>query len=178
MRYRARAIALFFVAGLSFADAPAVQPAKAERAPLHFVPFGAFIASVKNAAPARYIGRADSRIADAAAFARMRRYILDMYRDTHATSSYVLGGQYFDCIPVAQQSSMRTRGLAQPADPPPYPAGPKGSVPAPSVPQTWQDRTADAFGNAIGCTPGNIPMRRITLEEMARFGTLEKFLEK
>jgi hypothetical protein len=45
------------------------------------------------------------------------------------------------------------------------------------APQLAPDRT-DRFGNRIWCPPGLIPFRRITLEELTRFKSLDQFFRK
>jgi hypothetical protein len=36
----------------------------------------------------------------------------------------------------------------------------------------------DAFGNAQYCAPGYIPMRRVTLDDLVRYQTLDDFFNK
>ena len=36
----------------------------------------------------------------------------------------------------------------------------------------------DPFGNKISCDTGSIPMRRLTLENLSRFRTLQDFFSK
>jgi hypothetical protein len=36
----------------------------------------------------------------------------------------------------------------------------------------------DKFGNKVACAEGTIPMRRITLEELTRFTTLQQFFRR
>jgi len=139
------------------------------------VPFNSFIQRVSNAAPADYIGRPESRVRDPAAFESLRAHILNVYRDTPVSNSYVLDGQYFDCIGIAQQPSVRLLGLTSIASPPPDPPTPDENV---STPQIGPEQKGDTFGNPIGCAPGSIPMRRITLEELSRFETLQQYFEK
>jgi hypothetical protein len=39
-------------------------------------------------------------------------------------------------------------------------------------------KTLDEFGNSVRCEDGTIPMRRMTVEEMGRFSSLQEFLRK
>ena len=176
--YRRRAFALFFSAILGVAGAIGSQPAQAQNASAQFVPYYSFLRIVGNAAPTDYVGRRGNLVVGAAAFASMRQYILDMYGNAHVTKSYVLDGQHFDCIPIAEQPSVRLLGRTEIASPPPSAPELAGSESPPSVPQIGPEQKTDAFGNSIGCTPGEIPMRRITLEELSRFETLEQFFKK
>jgi len=178
MHFRLRASALFVCAGLLFGALLYSPETLAQMAPPQPAPFYSFIQSVQNAAPATYIGHPESRVSNAVEFERMRRHILEMYRDTRVINSFVLDGHYFDCIEVGEQPSARILGLKQIASPPPPLPGPAGSVSRPPAPQVGSEQKADEFGDSIGCTPGTIPMRRITLEDLSRFETLEKFFQK
>ena len=40
------------------------------------------------------------------------------------------------------------------------------------------DKQADAFGNVRECPDGTIPMRRITIDEISKFGAVSRFLQK
>lgn len=116
--------------------------------PTRPVPFRVFLQSVRNAEPQSFLQRAGSRIEDAAAFEKMRQYILSLYRGVTVKRSYVLDSQTFDCIPLGEQPSLR------------------------GAPQKLLAR-----GNA-GCEDKTIPMARVTLEQLSHFATLEDFLHK
>jgi hypothetical protein len=101
----------------------------------------------------------------------MRQYLLTVYERVTPDRSYALGSQVFDCVPIEQQPGVRLAGLTEIAAPPPIPAdaspvpdGSRGGSTAPGVPEP--------------CAAGAIPMRRITLAEVARFRTLRHFFEK
>ena len=175
---RWRASALFFSVLLGSAGAIGSQPAQAQNASATFVPFYSFLRIVENAAPNDYVGRPGNLVSDAAAFSSMRQHILDMYGNAHVANSYALDEQVFDCIPIAEQPSVRLLGLTKIAPPPPNLPRPPGFVSPPPAPQIGPDQKVDAFGNSIGCADGFIPMRRITLEELSRFRTLREFFEK
>ena len=121
---------------------------------------------------ADYVGRPGNLVVDAAAFASMRQYILDLYGNAHVANSYVRDEQVFDCIPIAEQASVRLGGITHIASPPPPPRGPAKFVSPPSEPQIGPDQKVDAFGNSMGCADGYIPMLRITLEQLSRFSQL------
>jgi hypothetical protein len=94
-------------------------------------------------------------------FEQMRAYLQRLYRGMTVDRSFAAGGQVFDCVPIGQQPGLLRPGL--PAPPPPAPKGPKpgsGAAPAPH------------------CGGGTIPMRRVTLDEITRFATLQDFLRK
>jgi len=120
------------------------------------------------------------------AFEEMRRHLLSLYRGVHVPHSFLLDTQVFDCVPITEQPSVRFLRLKiatppPPIQPPPTQArSPEPGPPAggqPDEPQAGGNKV-DVFGNAISCDQGTIPMRRITLEEMTRFGSLREFLGK
>jgi hypothetical protein len=152
----------------------AAADVEAQNAARAFVTFSSFIQSVNNASAADYVARSGSKIRNIGAFEPVRQHILTMYSGVQVTQSYVLDGQYFDCIAVLQQPSIRLLALSGIATPPPDP--PEGDGAA--TPQVGVSQKADSFGNPIGCASGHIPMRRITIEELTRFESLEQFLQK
>ncbi len=135
-------------------------------------------------ADAHYRGfRADPRVRvrDEEQFERMRRHVMTLHEGIDVAHSFVdTSGQIFDCIPIEQQLSLRgTRGkLPQPPSLQEV-AGPIAkagttSTQAATPPSSGLDR----YGNSAECPAGHIPVRRITLDEMTRFGTLEEFQSK
>jgi hypothetical protein len=103
------------------------------------------------------------------------RYLLELYVGASAEHSFVdASGQIFDCIPAEKQPALLKSGrpLAHP----------------PRLSERARARTAnrplmnpeatDRFGNATRCPLGTVPIRRITLEELGRFPSLDAFLRK
>lgn len=146
-----------------------------------FVSFRDFIGSANTAAASDYLAQPGNRVKDAAAFEEMRQHILTMYQGVEVSHSLLLGSHYFDCVPVEQQPSFRLLGQTKLATPPPTPQtrpqnpGAESGLPATQV---GPENQFDQFGNSARCEDGTIPMRRITLEDMARFETLRVFLDK
>lgn len=91
-------------------------------------------------------------------FARMQAYLANTYDGLTVTSTYTVGGATFDCIPVDQQPSLR------------------GGVPLVAPPPGA--KTTNGGTSAYRCATGNVPFRRITIEELASHPTLEDFLSK
>ena len=91
-------------------------------------------------------------------FEAMRHHVLSLYQGVDVRQSYADGEDLFDCIPVEQQPSVRGLGLSSIAAPPP---------PA-----------EDASAGKSLCEAGTIPMRRIALEELMRFASLDEYLRK
>ena len=76
-------------------------------APKAFVTFPTFLVKVQNAHYSDYAGLPTTRVRNEQAFTQMRSYILDMYRGVQEVNSYVQDGQYFDCIVVNSQPTVR-----------------------------------------------------------------------
>jgi len=156
------------------------SPAQAQTS---FVPFDAFVQSVKNADTNEFLARPASKVTGAASFEEMRQHILNMYQGVRVNHSYVLDSQTFDCVPIDQQPSVRMLGLSTiPSEPPTSTAAPPGdgddsAVPA-ALSQLPPGKTTDEFGNPLGCEAHTIPLRRITLEQVSGFETLRNFFEK
>lgn len=163
---------------LAAATAAASAQLAQQVAPPQFTPFRTFMQQSQNARAADHVGQPGKQVRDAAAFEEMRQHILRMYTDMPVVSSYVHGAHTFDCVPVMQQPSVRLRGIRQIAAPPPTPSGPQAGRPDTTRPQVAPGLNFDAHGNLIGCTSGNVPIRRLTLEEMTRFETLAHFFQK
>ncbi|WP_371498088.1 neprosin family protein [Kitasatospora sp. NBC_00374] len=145
-----------------------------------FPSFAQFIDEVTSARHDEFARRSRSATAGADEFAAMRQHILGLYSGVDVPHSFVDdNGQIFDCVPIGDQPALKggSEGPAAPPDAPPRP-DPQGEGPALSVqPQLRSDRL-DKFGHAMSCPPGTIPMRRITLEELARGRSLKDFFQK
>jgi hypothetical protein len=143
-----------------------------------FVPFDAFIAQVSGARYASYsaAGRTGA-VAAAPAFEQMRSYILDTYRGVKVGHSYTFGGEYFDCVTVDSQPAVRAQSITSIATPPAVAAGPKVAAGREAASPLRQG-LKDAYGNAVSCAAGTIPMQRISLERVTKFGSLQDFLAK
>ncbi len=149
------------------------------QSPDRFVPFSEFMQGLRGATPSAYVGQGQNRVASPRAFEEMRQHLLSMYDDITVRQSHVLDSQHYDCVPVMQQPSVRALGISQLAPTPPAahaPEGggrPSGSDLAPQFAQS-----TDKFGNSIDCAPGTVPMRRMTLDDLARFPTLQQYFQK
>jgi hypothetical protein len=157
--------------------------AQAQTAGDRFVSFDEFLRGLRAAAPLQYMGRPNNRVASAAAFEEMRQHLLRMYDGIHVRHSFALDTQYFDCVPLAEQPSVRLQGLTvapSPPPPPPLPPGGSGTSFDDASPalQVAPDQTRDRFGNAVPCERGTIPMLRITLDDLSRFSSLREFFQK
>ncbi|MFN7992885.1 MAG: neprosin family prolyl endopeptidase [Bryobacteraceae bacterium] len=149
-----------------------------------FVPFRTFIQNTQAATAGDFIGHTAVQIANTADFEEMRQHILTMYQGADVRHSFVLDSQHFDCVPMEQQPSVRLLGLNGIAAAPPASAiaRPQGGMDSAqktvNVTSQLGAVQVDQFGNSTRCEANTIPMRRITLQEMTRFGNLRKFFEK
>ena len=152
--------------------------------PRGFPSLNAFVDSVQSAQHSDYREQASARVAHDAAFDEMRSHVLDLYQGVEAPHSFMdeYGG-IFDCIPIEQQPALRGSGESIP-DAPDLPPVATGSgedevdqQDRRAVPAFGPDR-ADSFGNVMNCPEGTVPVRRVTLEDLARFETLQDFFRK
>src|SRR5450755_326419 len=129
----------------------------AQTAANQFVPFGDFVQKTEAATSDVYMAH-DSRVKDAAAFEKMRQYILTMYQGVHVGHSFVRDNNHVDCVPVMEQPSVRLLGLTEIASEPPNERllsnGSTGDSLAgePPVALTSQfdpEQPFDEFGNAM-----------------------------
>ncbi len=151
------AAALFAVTAPAWAEAPA------------FDDFATFVAGVRTAAAADFVGKPGARVQDAGEFAAMRAHLLSLYDGIGVAHSLAVEDQVFDCVAIADQPSVRLRGLTSIATPPAEP-------PTPSAAPSGRLRQSESAGES--CAVGTIPMRRITLEEITRFATLQDYFAK
>ena len=153
----------------------------AQSRPNQFVPFSDFLMETTVADSSEYLARETSHVKDAASFEQMRQYILSMYQDIEVTHSFLLYSDYVDCVPITEQPSVRLLGLKKIASPPVQwilsNGGPLGET-VTTATQAEPGNQFDEFGNSAHCEKNTIPMRRITLDEVARFVTLSDFFKK
>ncbi len=157
--------------------APASAQVAPQSAPTQFKEFRVFMQDVANAPATSFVGAPGSKVRDAAALEEMRAHILRMYTGMPMINSFEHGGQTLDCVPVMAQPSARLRGITRLASPPPTPTSPNLSLSDATRPQI-PPMSFDAHGNLKACTSGNVPIRRVTLEETSRFETLAHFFQK
>lgn len=134
------------------------------------VPFDEFIRGVAAAQTAEHVGRAGNKIAGSQAFNSMRQHILGMYEGVRVRHTFLADGQHYDCVPIMKQPTVRKLRIQQLASPPPALAGSHRQQ------EVLLDGKDD--GPDKRCDTGEIPMRRITLEQMGRFKNLEHFFDK
>jgi hypothetical protein len=145
--------------------------------------FKEFLDSVRAAKHETYAARPNARVAHEDAFAEMRDHILKLYEQVDVHHSFEdANGSIFDCIPIEQQPSLRgTTGSVPKAPDLPRPergTAPKDERKAHLIASPMGHDRRDKHGNVMHCPEGTIPMRRITLEDLTRFETLQHFFQK
>jgi len=134
-----------------------------------FEQFGAFLDRVGTS---QFEGQ--GVVQGVSAFGEMRSYVLDLYRDVRVTHSWYEDNSYFDCVVTETQPSLAGARIASP------PAV-TGKTDAPSGSQAasqYAPGQTDAYGNAMSCAVGTVPMQRLTLERLQKFPTLKAFMAK
>ena len=83
-----------------------------------FVSFKEFLESATNANLQTYSVYSGTVVRDPDAFEEMRQHINSMYRGVDVEHSFFIDSQYFDCIPIEQQPTVRHLKIKQIAQPP------------------------------------------------------------
>ncbi len=151
--------------------------------PIGFPSFKAFIDSLKPAKHRDYSARAASKVAHEGAFEEMKAHILKLYDKTKAPHSFMdESGAIFDCIPIEQQPALKGSAGAVPKAPdlPQHKAasGPQARRKDSLIASPMGPDKKDRHGNVMHCPAGTIPMRRVTLEDLTRFPSLNDFFRK
>jgi hypothetical protein len=151
--------------------------------PREFTPHAQFIASTQKAAFADYAKRTGAKVANEKEFLRMKNHVLSMYEGVIVRNSFVMEmNGHVDCIDVNTQPSLRKGGKQLTVQkPPPYAVTVEErpqELKAQPVQSMLSREKKDRFGNVMYCESGFIPLRRITLDELTRFATLDDFFNK
>ncbi len=151
--------------------------------PKGFDSLKAFVESISSMKRTTFMRRPESKVADEDTFTEMQNYILSLYGKTEALHGFMdESGAVYDCIPVEQQPSLRGLKSHVPVAPDAPQHEEIGGTKAPhkdilAVSPLGPDKK-DRFGNVMYCPEGAIPMRRVTMEDLTRFGTLRDFFSK
>jgi hypothetical protein len=150
-----------------------------------FIPFDEFLQGVRDATFEEYAAREGAQVLNSEEFEAMREHILTLYEGVEVVSTFVIDEQYFDCVTIDSQPSVRLLDLGRAdLESPQSSVGTDEGVggEAPGAGEGLESPLRlgliDVFGNQIACDEGTIPLRRITLEEMTRFETLDAFFGK
>ncbi len=143
-----------------------------------------------------FVGQPGFRVRSGVELERMKAYLRAHYDGVVALHSFEMSpGLVFDCVDALTQPGARRLGLTQanwvsapsmlPAEPPTA----TGNAPQdqaalerhqrdPGIFLSPAGAEVDAHGQAKRCAPGTIPMKRLTLQSLAAFETLEHFRHK
>lgn len=148
-----------------------------------FVPFDEFVERLKSAKFEEYRRIPGAKVESAEAFEDMRIHILRRYEGIKTEGSFVLDGQYADCISLESQPSVRDLKIQKIAAPPV--SSTFGYHKEVRVPGEFKYAESplklglkDRFGHSVSCRPGTIPLGRLTLERLVRFRRLSDFFAK
>jgi Neprosin/Neprosin activation peptide len=142
------------------------------------VPFKEFIRDLQTVHHEYFVKVSQTKNKSVTRFEEMREHLLNYYNHLDVKHSFTdPDGQVWDCIPIDQQPSLKKSGkpIAQPVSIP----GPKKNKLENDQPQSFLTKgLIDDEGNAVNCPKGYVPLRRITLNEITRFETLNDFFRK
>jgi hypothetical protein len=113
----------------------------------------------------------------------MQAQNLAVYEKTEAIHSFEDEiGAVYDCIPAEQQPSLRGSlgGIPSTPDAPKHESARNSDDGRPDslIDSPLGHDKKDRFGNAMHCPEDTIPIRRVTIEQPARFETLTDFFRK
>jgi Neprosin len=144
-----------------------------------------FVDSIRSLKYQAFLARnlPESKVSKEDHFADMQAHILSLYDKTEALHSFMdESGAVYDCIPVEQQSSLRGSrgGVPSAPDAPEVEAarGPNDERQDSLIVSPLGSDKKDRYGNVMQCPSGTIPMRRVTMQDLARFETLKDFFRK
>jgi hypothetical protein len=147
--------------------------------PKGIIPNRAFKAALDEARLSSFRKDPRTRVRSEADFDAMKAHIESLYADVQVASSFTdAAGQIFDCIPIDEQPAVKATG--QPVASPPSLAAHLGAEDEeePAAPADEAPPELDRHGNAMRCPPGFVPVRRITLDELTRFRSLDDYFSK
>ena len=145
--------------------------------------FSDFMDSVRSAKHEHYTEKTGNIVANEVEFTNMKEYLTKLYQGVEVLHSFTdENGSVFDSIPLEHQPSVKDsgRGLSKAPDLPAIKgkSGSKEKMTANHVESLLSQNRKDKFGNAMTSPVGTIPFRRITLQELTRFETLQHFFQK
>jgi Neprosin/Neprosin activation peptide len=142
--------------------------------------FSEFMDAVQSARQEQYVGKKGRKVANEVDFTNMKEHLSQLYQGVEVQHSFAdENGSVFDCVPIEQQPGLKG-SLSKAPDLPGVKGktGPKENMIANHVQAQLITTRKDKFGNVMSCPAGTIPLRRITLDELTRFGTLRQFFQK
>ncbi len=146
--------------------------------PKGILPHRAFSAAISEARFESFRKDPRVRVRSEAEFEAMKAHLRSAHEGVEVVASFVdSAGQIFDCIPIEQQLSLKASGEPV-ATPPSLAAAIGGSDEENTEPAAQPAEVLDRHGNLARCPAGCIPVRRITIDELARFRSLDEYFSK
>ncbi len=148
----------------------------------NIIPFSQFLESISSARIEQHVLKGKGFDNDTS-FTEKKEYLIEYYKGVEALHSFLDGnGSIFDCIPIEQQPALKNSGkkIAKPPDISGIKSkdGIKSSGLTTLIESSLNLNVKDKFGNVRSCPPGTVPIRRITLEEIAPYQKLQNFFQK
>jgi hypothetical protein len=152
--------------------------------------FADFVRGLGSAPASALLHAPGAQVRSVTELEAMQSHLATLYRGVQASHSFAIDGQVFDCVLRNTQPALKG---AAPAEPPPFApdavlgafhrpgpnAGAANATHAPDRPATIASQGGlDAMGHVQACGAGTVPFRRLTLEELSRFATLQDFFRK
>lgn len=145
-----------------------------------------FLKGVRYAQFQQFENRINSEVMDKQAFTAMQKHILKHYRGVKITNSFLgQSGSPIDCVTIKSQPSLKSREMRGHKLATPPKALTRADQRSAKRVKSGKDikpqlsrKMKDLYGNTMYCRNGTIPMRRLTLETLTRFETLDDFFSK
>ncbi|HEX4611676.1 MAG TPA: hypothetical protein VH092_26000, partial [Urbifossiella sp.] len=132
-------------------------------------PFDRYLAAIRAADPADYPAVAPAEVE------RMRDYLLRYYDGVRPVGTHLdPSGATVDCVPFEQFPTVRAARAAG-IDVAQTAPRPTGSAPGPAT-AAGPHSTPAAIWPHSPCPAGHIPVARLTLDDLVRHGSLDRFL--
>ena len=171
---------------LFFSGLSAAVAAVAAVAATGITSYSNFLTEVENSQFEQFESRIDSEVLDKYAFTAMQKHILKHYHGVQVANSFLdQSGNPIDCITLKSQPSLQSRKMRSHklATPPKALAradqrSAKRVSTSKGIKPQLSYKMKDLSGNIMYCRKGTIPMRRLTLETLTRFRTLDDFFSK
>jgi hypothetical protein len=143
------------------------------------IPFNEFIKSLHEKKVGHFKSNAGFMVKNDHEFEKMNQHLINHYKGVEAVHSFKdQSGQVWDCIPIEKQPSIKRSSSTIPQPPDLQSITPKENGKKGKISSFLNADLKDDEGNMMNCPKGYIPVRRITLEELTRFETLENFFQK
>lgn len=155
---------------------------QAPKGPTKFISYAQFVADTQKAKFEDYARRPGGKVLNEKEFQKMQKHIASLYEGVVVKNSFIMENNgHVDCIDIKSQPGLRQGGKRLTVQKPPkaivVQEEGEDQKEQPVQPMLAKEKK-DPFGNVMFCENNFIPMRRVTLDELTRFRTLEDFFNK